>query len=350
MLSLQSRHTFALPVMARDIIEIEKAEQLTQIDFNVPFMILGEGSNTVFLNDYSGLVISMKNKGIEKKVDNEFIYLNVSAGENWHELVCSTLADNILGLENLALIPGSVGAAPVQNIGAYGVEVRQFIEYVTGYDINQKRFYTLTNEECEFAYRESIFKDELNKKFIITEVGFKFNKLWLPELSYGPLKQISLTGNNAEDAKSIFEQIVSIRQEKLPDPNKTPNAGSFFKNPIIKEIQLIDLKKAYPDIPNYPVGLNAHNVNEFKLAAGWLIDKAQLKGFRVAGIEVNPLQALVLLNHGNSTGDDITKMILTIQKTIREKFSVELEHEVRIINTNGECKVGLDNISIEGQS
>ena len=350
MLSLQSRHTFALPVMARDIIEIEKAEQLTQIDFNVPFMILGEGSNTVFLNDYSGLVISMKNKGIEKKVDNEFIYLNVSAGENWHELVCSTLADNILGLENLALIPGSVGAAPVQNIGAYGVEVRQFIEYVTGYDINQKRFYTLTNEECEFAYRESIFKDELNKKFIITEVGFKFNKLWLPELSYGPLKQVSLTGNNAEDAKSIFEQVVSIRQEKLPDPNKTPNAGSFFKNPIIKETELIDLKKAYPDIPNYPVGLNAHNVNEFKLAAGWLIDKAQLKGFRVAGIEVNPLQALVLLNHGNSTGDDITKMILTIQKTIREKFSVELEHEVRIINTNGECKVGLDNISIEGQS
>lgn len=350
MLSLQSRHTFALPVMARDIIEIEKAEQLTQIDFNVPFMILGEGSNTVFLNDYSGLVISMKNKGIEKKVDNEFIYLNVSAGENWHELVCSTLADNILGLENLALIPGSVGAAPVQNIGAYGVEVRQFIEYVTGYDINQKRFYTLTNEECEFAYRESIFKDELNKKFIITEVGFKFNKLWLPELSYGPLKQVSLTGNNAEDAKSIFEQVVSIRQEKLPDPNKIPNAGSFFKNPIIKETQLIDLKKAYPDIPNYPVGLNAHNVNEFKLAAGWLIDKAQLKGFRVAGIEVNPLQALVLLNHGNSTGDDITKMILTIQKTIREKFSVELEHEVRIINTNGECKVGLDNISIEGQS
>ena len=348
MLSLQSRHTFALPVMARDIIEIEKAEQLTQIDFNIPFMILGEGSNTVFLNDYSGSVISIKNRGIKKTQDDEFIYLNVAAGENWHKLVCSTLSDGIYGLENLALIPGSVGAAPVQNIGAYGVEVKQFINYVSGYDISQKRFYTLTNEECKFAYRESIFKNELNKKFVITEVGFKFSKSWLPELSYGPLKQVSITGNNAVDAKSIFEQVVSIREEKLPDPKEIPNAGSFFKNPIIAEARLVELKKAYPDIPHYHVGLNAENVKEFKLAAGWLIDKAQLKGLRIAGIEVNPQQALVLLNHGDSSGDDITKMILTIQQTIREKFAVELEHEVRIINTDGECKISLDSLSTKG--
>jgi len=349
LLPLQSRHTFALPVMAQDIIEIENAAQLTQIDFNSPFMILGEGSNTVFLNDYSGLVISMKTRGIEKKVDNDFIYLNVAAGENWHELVCSTLADNILGLENLALIPGSVGAAPVQNIGAYGVEVRQFIEYVTGYDINQKRFYTLTNEECEFAYRESIFKGELNQRFVITDVGFKFKKSWQPELSYGPLKKLTLNGNNNKDAKTIFEQVVSIREEKLPDPNKIANAGSFFKNPIITESQLAILINAYPEIPHYPVGLNVENINEFKLAAGWLIDKAKLKGYKVAGIEVNPQQALVLLNHGNSTGEDIIQMILTIQQAIVDKFSVKLEHEVRIINTDGECTINLDNSAIKGR-
>ena len=347
MLPLQSRHTFALPVMAQDIIEISKTEQLTQINFNNPFMILGEGSNTVFLNDYAGSVICIKNRGIEKSQDDDFIYLNVAAGENWHEVVCSTLSAGILGLENLALIPGSVGAAPVQNIGAYGVEVEKFIDYVKGYDIAQKRFYTLSNDECQFAYRESIFKGELYKKFIITEVGFKFNKQWLPELSYGPLKEVVLTGNHLKDAQKIFEQVVAIREAKLPDPRKIPNAGSFFKNPIISEAQLIQLKTAYPEIPHYPVGINTEGINEFKLAAGWLIDQAQLKGFRIAGVEVNPQQALVLLNHGNSSGNDITKMILTIQKTIRDKFKVELEHEVRIINSQGECKITLDNTSLE---
>jgi len=335
--------------MAQDVIEISKSEQLNQVDFNIPFIILGEGSNTVFLNDYSGLVISMKNSGIEKTQDEKFIYLNVAAGENWHALVCSTLAEGILGLENLALIPGSVGAAPVQNIGAYGVEVQKFINYVKGYDINQKRFYTLLNEQCEFAYRESIFKGELNQKFIITEVGFKFNKSWQPELTYGPLKQISLTGSNKEDAKQIFNQVVTIREEKLPDPKKIPNAGSFFKNPIITNLQLQALLKDYPEIPHYPVGLNSKNIKIYKLAAGWLIDQAQLKGFKIAGIEVNPQQALVLLNHGGSSGDDIIQMILTIQHTIRAKFSVELDHEVRIIDTDGECKISLSNLCLKGK-
>ncbi|WP_286203526.1 UDP-N-acetylmuramate dehydrogenase [Pseudoalteromonas sp. NBT06-2] len=348
MLPLQSRHTFALPVMARDIIEISKAEQLTEVDFNIPFMILGEGSNTVFLNDYSGLVISMRNKGIEKTQDDEFIYLNVAAGENWHELVCSTLADGILGLENLALIPGSVGATPVQNIGAYGVEVKQLIEYVKGYNINQKRFYTLSNEQCEFSYRESIFKGQLKQKFVITEVGFKFKKSWRAELSYGPLKKILLTGNNKEDAKKIFHQVVAIREEKLPDPKKIPNAGSFFKNPIILEPKLQKIIKEYPKIPHYPVGLNSQNIKAFKLAAGWLIEQANFKGFRIAGIEVNPKQALVLLNHGNSTGEDITNMILSIQQTIKDKFSVDLEHEVRIIDTDGECKITLNHSCFKG--
>ncbi|SFD42087.1 UDP-N-acetylmuramate dehydrogenase [Pseudoalteromonas denitrificans] len=343
MLPLQSRHTFALPVMAQNIIEIFKAEQLTKIDFNLPFIILGEGSNTVFLDDYSGLVISMKNNGIEKKEDDEFIYLKVAAGENWHQLVCSTLADGILGLENLALIPGSVGAAPVQNIGAYGVEVNQFIEYVKGYDITQKRFDTLTNAQCLFSYRDSIFKGTLNKKFVITEVAFKFNKSWQPALSYGPLKQVQLTGNNKVDAKQIFNQVVAIREEKLPDPKKIPNAGSFFKNPVICESQLHVLLEQYPEMPHYPVSLNPNGIDEFKLAAGWLIDQADLKGFKIGGIEVNPKQALVLLNHGDSSGADITKMILTIQKTILTKFSIMLEHEVRIINIDGECKISLSN-------
>ena len=326
---LHHLHTFALDNHCQNLVEITHSDQLFKQHFASPFCLLGEGSNTIFLHDYAGTVIKMATKGISI-IERENDYLvSVAAGENWHALVRYLLDKHIPGLENLALIPGTVGASPVQNIGAYGIEIAKFIESVEYFDIHNKQIKTITNEQCQFGYRDSIFKHALKNKAVITHVHLAINKLWQPELSYGPLQQLETA-----TPETVFQQVIKTRNSKLPNPYSLPNAGSFFKNPIINEDHLNKLLTQYPELPYYQYGQS-----EYKIAAGWLIDNAGLKGFRIAGIEVHKQQALVLVNHGHSKGDDLISMIKHIQQQVNGLYNIMLEHEVRLINRDSECHI-----------
>ncbi len=330
--SVQAFHTFSLPSQCSQLIEITELEQLQQQSFDSPFCILGEGSNTVFLTDYHGQVIKMATKGITATVREYDYLLEAAAGESWHQLVIYTLEHGMPGFENLALIPGTVGAAPVQNIGAYGVELAKYIEYVEYFDITSKQFIRINNAECQFGYRDSIFKHSLKNNAVITQVGFCLPKQWQPELSYGPLQQLEDTS-----AKSIFQQVIKTRSSKLPNPYELANAGSFFKNPIITNSQLQTLLKAYPQLPYY-----FYDTKHHKVAAGWLIEQAGLKGYRIADIEVHQQQALVLVNHGNSTGADLIAMVQHIQQQVWQCYQIRLQHEVRLMARDGECHIDLE--------
>nr|WP_211842199.1 UDP-N-acetylmuramate dehydrogenase [Pseudoalteromonas sp. NEC-BIFX-2020_015] len=330
--SLQPFHTFSLPSQCPQISVITDNRQLQQQSFSLPFCILGEGSNTVFLNDYQGVVIKMATTGITVTQRVHDYLLEIAAGENWHQLVAYTLKQGMPGLENLALIPGTVGAAPVQNIGAYGVELAKFVEYVEYFDIASKQFIRLSAEQCEFGYRDSIFKHGLKNKAVITKVAFALPQLWQPELSYGPLQQLEQVTPQA-----VFEQVIKTRNSKLPDPYVLANAGSFFKNPIIANALLNELLLVYPQLPHYYYDGEHH-----KVAAGWLIEQAGLKGHRIAGIEVHQQQALVLVNHGNSRGSDLVAMVKYIQQQVWQRYQIKLQHEVRLINGDAEYLINLE--------
>lgn len=329
--SLQAFHTFSLPSQCAQVCEITDYKQLQQQSFSTPFCILGEGSNTVFLDDYQGTVIKMATKGIIVTSNDDSYLLDVAAGENWHQLVTYTLEHNMPGFENLALIPGTVGAAPVQNIGAYGVELAKYITYVEYFDIASKKLVRLDKAQCEFGYRDSIFKHRLKNQAVITQVGFCLPKKWQPELSYGPLQQ--LDDNSADN---IYQQVIKTRNSKLPDPYVLANAGSFFKNPIIANAQLQTLLKSNPQLPHY-----FYDESHYKVAAGWLIEQAGLKGHRIAGIEVHQQQALVLVNHGDSQGEDLIAMVKHIQQQVWQRYQINLHHEVRLIAAHGECHIDL---------
>lgn len=327
--SLQTLHTFALTSQCQQFVKVNNLEQLKTQSFKPPFCLLGEGSNTVFLNDYTGTVIKMATQGVQIKERANDYLISVAAGENWHQLVSELLTKNIPGLENLALIPGTVGAAPVQNIGAYGVELAKFVESVEYFDIANKTFNTLNNAQCEFGYRDSIFKHALKNKAVITTVHLALPKEWQPVLSYGPLQQLA-----AVTPQAVFEQVIATRNSKLPNPYTLPNAGSFFKNPIITNQCLAALLTTFADLPHYKHGAKHH-----KVAAGWLIEQAGLKGYRIAGIEVHKQQALVLVNYGQSQGSDLIAMIKHIQHSVFSRYNIMLEHEVRLINNNSECHI-----------
>ena len=325
--SLQPLHTFALPAQCNELIKITDPKSLTCLDFSQPYYVLGEGSNTVFLENYNGTILHIANKGIELCEQTHSWQVRVSAGENWHHLVVDLIKRGVNGFENLALIPGTVGAAPVQNIGAYGVEVSKFIKSVIGYDTSRATFIELQGADCQFAYRESIFKHELKNRFIITEVIFELPKVWQPVLNYGPLQSFD---ERTVTAYQIFQKVIEIRQSKLPDPHVLANAGSFFKNPIVALDQARSLLIRFPDMPYYPV-----DASTSKLAAGWLIEQAGLKGFEINGIKVYDKQALVLVNLGHGSSKALKAMIYHIQKTVWQKFNVRLEHEVRVIAAHG---------------
>lgn len=330
--SLHSLHTFALNSQCQNFVEITQLEQLKTQNFSAPFCLLGEGSNTVFLNDYMGTVIKIALKGIKITERESDTLISIAAGENWHQLVSYLLEKNIPGLENLALIPGTVGASPVQNIGAYGVEIAKFVELVEYFDITTKAVHSLNNEQCEFAYRDSIFKNALKNKAVITQVHLALPKKWQPVLSYGPLQQLS-----SITPQAVFDQVIKTRNSKLPNPYTLANAGSFFKNPIITNQQLAELLKQFVDLPHYEYGQSHH-----KVAAGWLIDQSGLKGHREAGIEVHQQQALVLVNHGNSEGGDLIKMIKHIQQVVYTRYNIMLEHEVRLMDARSECHINAE--------
>lgn len=328
MQSLQHLHTFGLSATSKSFLELKSEEQLPSVYRRLAeenWFLLGEGSNTVFTQDYLGTVLRLNTKGIEVKERDTDYLLKVKAGENWHQLVIWCLEKGIRGFENLALIPGSVGAAPIQNIGAYGVEIERFVESIEYYDLSDAKFKVLNRQECQFAYRDSVFKHGLAGQAIITSVHFSMPKRWCPNQTYGDLSLL-----NNPSAQDIFNMVVSIRQSKLPDPVKIGNAGSFFKNPVIESSIWRDLKVQWEDLPGYGDG-----AGKTKVPAAWLIDTLGFKGVSLGGIRCHAKQPLVLTNTGNGTGQELLEMARRIKSAVLKEFAIELENEVRLMGNQG---------------
>lgn len=329
-ISLTHLHTFKFTYSANNLVDIESTAQLKSLIVNgmqAP-LILGGGSNLIFTGNYDGHVLRNRLKGIDVVQESDSFIIRVASGENWHQLVEYLIRKNISGLENLALIPGTVGGAPIQNIGAYGVEFEDICLSVTGVHLETGEDITFTNEQCKFDYRESIFKREFSGNFFITEVTLKLSKLWSPSLHYGPLQY--LKGNDVQPL-DVFREVCRTRQSKLPNVEQIGNAGSFFKNPVITKEHLDALLKEFPSMPFY-----AYKNNQFKLAAGWLIDKCGLKGYSVGDLQVYEKQALVLINRGQGNANDLLALARQIQDRVYNKFNVRLSPEVRFYQGDSE--------------
>lgn len=331
--SLKNYNTFGIDVKAKYFAEAESADDvkllLSHAKFkNIPKLILGGGSNILFTKDFDGLVINLINNRIEIiEEDEEYIYVRADAGVIWHKLVLFAVEKNLGGIENLSLIPGKVGAAPIQNIGAYGQELKDVFVSLRGVDIESANVKEYSPEECKFGYRDSIFKRELKNKFIITSVVLKLIKKPSLNISYGSIKEeLEKLNLNEISVSDVSRVVCHIRESKLPDPAVIGNAGSFFKNPEISREKFDDLSKKYPGIPGY----KASN-DSFKIPAGWLIEKAGLKGKREGNVGTHEKQALVIVNFGNAAGDEILKFKDHIKKEVEEKFGIELEEEVNIL-------------------
>lgn len=326
MISLQDRHSFAIDVDASHLTELKSIEQLSLVDWTPSTYMLGEGTNSIFTTDFHGQILQNKLRYHAIEETDSAYMVSLGAGENWHEWVERLVNQGIPGLENLALIPGSVGAAPVQNIGAYGVEASQLIESVDIYDFAQRQMRRLSHHECQFAYRDSIFKKPQARSWCITQVNFRLPKAWQPRLDYPDLQSLT----SSVTAQEVMQHVIEVRERKLPNPAVIANAGSFFKNPVVPRAVLRKLQSRYERVPSYAV--DKANV---KLAAGWLIDQAGLKNMRVGGAGVHQRQALVLVNVNNATGEDILTLARQVQKQVRQRFSVDLEPEVRLYGETG---------------
>jgi UDP-N-acetylmuramate dehydrogenase len=331
-ISLKHLNTFGIEVYAKEFVVIKSYQDLqafiSQRDLtNEKFLMLGGGSNILFTKDYDGLIIKNEITGIELiKEGDQHVWVKVGAGVVWHDFVLYTIEKGWGGLENLSLIPGTVGASPIQNIGAYGVEVKDVIEEVKGIDLKTKQTRTIKSNDCQFEYRSSIFKTNLKNKFLITEVIFKLNKHPKLHVEYGAIKD-ELKKENMEHPtiKDVSNAVISIRSSKLPDPAVLGNAGSFFKNPVVDQQKLSGLKSLFPSIVSYPF------VDQFKLAAGWLIEQAGWKGYIENNVGCHEKQALVLVNHGGATGAEILSLAQKIQHSVKQKFGVDLEMEVNLV-------------------
>jgi UDP-N-acetylmuramate dehydrogenase len=334
-ISLRPYNTFGIDAKARFFCRLKTENDLTQLfesDFYKSNRVLwlGGGSNLLFLHDFDGLVIKNELLGIEKKDETaEKVELSVASGVVWHELVMHCVAQNWGGVENLSLIPGTVGAAPMQNIGAYGVEAREVIKNVSGFDLRSGAKMTLSNQECEFGYRESIFKHTLKEKFFISSVTLTLTKKnHHINTSYGAI-QDTLTHMNVSvpTLRDVSDAVIHIRQSKLPDPLLLGNAGSFFKNPTIAQNHYDELKKTHPFMPGY-ISEN----QQVKVPAGWLIEQCGWKGKRINEAGVHAHQALVLINYGSAKGDEIFSLAREIQHDVTKKFGINLTTEVNIIS------------------
>ncbi|MBD8148690.1 UDP-N-acetylmuramate dehydrogenase [Pseudomonas fluorescens] len=290
---------------------------------SVPLLVIGGGSNLLLTRDVPALVLRMATQGIRVLHDDgEHVVVEAEAGEAWHPFVSWTLEQGFCGLENLSLIPGTVGAAPMQNIGAYGVEIKDVFAGLTALDRQTGELRDFSLDECKFAYRDSLFKHQVGR-WLILRVRFALSRASHLKLGYGPVQQrLAAQGITEATPKDVSQAICSIRREKLPDPAELGNAGSFFKNPLVPQALAAELKSRYPDLVAYPQA-----DGQAKLAAGWLIDKAGWKGFRDGDAGVHKMQALVLVNYGSATGRDIANLALRIQQDIAERFGVELEME-----------------------
>lgn len=330
--SLQNYNTLAVPARARYFVSLNDSSQLPEalafaLERDLSILVLGGGSNVVLREDFPGLVLHLNWRGRELvDSDAEFYWLKVAAGENWHQLVLYCLEKSYWGLENLALIPGSVGAAPIQNIGAYGVELKDVFAELEAWEIQSGKSVTFNTEACEFDYRDSVFKNSLRDRYIITSVTFKLRRAPQLVLSYPALKA-ALPDRPVEEIgpRELAEAVCRLRTEKLPDPTQIPNAGSFFKNPIIELSQFECLQQDYPELVSYPV-----DDQRVKLAAAWLIDQAGWEGVTQGPVAVHSQQALVLTNSGRAMGSEVLALAEKIQQSVNEKFGVQLEPEPRI--------------------
>ncbi|WNC71899.1 UDP-N-acetylmuramate dehydrogenase [Thalassotalea psychrophila] len=329
---LKNLNSFALDVSAKDIVFAKTVEQVKEFAQNLPeqFYILGGGSNSLFVENYQGTIFCPDLRGINVNDEDNNFHIHVASGENWHELVQYCLSNNMAGLENLALIPGNCGAAPIQNIGAYGVEFANVCDYVDWFDFQSLKVVRLPAEHCQFSYRDSIFKNALKNKGVVIAIGLKLNKFWQPTLKYQGLNELGDTPS----PQQVFDTVIAIRESKLPDPKVIPNAGSFFKNPIVDHQTFAAIKAQYPDFPAYPA-----KGSDMKLAAGWLIQESQLKGVSIGGAAVHKLQALVLINSNNATGKNVIELARHVQNTVKKIFNVALEPEVRLISAQGEQRI-----------
>ena len=330
---LQKLNTLNIAAKAEYFCEVKSQEDVrTALSFaqekNLPIKVLGGGSNVVMADFIPALVVQYVASGFEVLSEtSEHVLLSVQAGQNWHELVIATLKSGYFGLENLSLIPGSAGAAPVQNIGAYGVEVKDFIQTVHGINLKTGEGFSLSNGQCQFAYRESIFKQALNDQTLITSVEFKLNKIDKPQLAYAPLNSMAqeyMDENGIEpSAEQVAKWVIDVRKAKLPDPVELPNAGSFFKNPVISEQKFNELKQKFETLPSYsqPEGV--------KVPAGWLIDNLGLKGQMFGSVKVHEKQALVLVNCGGN-GEDVSRAAAQVKAKVEAAYGIELEQEPRL--------------------
>lgn len=330
--SLLKLNTLALDAHCLWLAEVEQIADLVTLRSDpelslLPRLNLGGGSNVLFTSDFLGLVVLNRLKGIAAEDCGDHWLLHVAAGEDWHQLVRHTLQQGWYGLENLALIPGTVGAAPVQNIGAYGVELADFCAYAEAFNWRSGEVERIEAAQCRFGYRDSIFKHEYQDSHLITAVGFKLPKAWQPVLGYGQLAALG----DAPSAQAIFDTVCATRMAKLPDPAVLGNAGSFFKNPLVPAALAENLKSRYPQMPCYPAG-EAHA----KLAAGWLIDQCGLKGFAIGRAAVHQEQALVLVNLGGASAMELIALAAHVRDCVEQKFGVVLEHEVRFMGPQGE--------------
>ncbi len=331
--SLAGLNTFGVSETANYFTSITSVEELKEVLASDifqqnPWMMLGGGSNVLFTKPYDGLIILNQIKGIELvKEDESNVFLKVGAGEVWHEVVLHTLANGWFGMENMSLIPGSVGASPIQNIGAYGMELKDVFESLEAVEVATGELKTFTHEECAFGYRDSFFKRAGKGKFIITSVCLKLNKSAKLNVSYGAIQQVlEEKGITEITPKAVSDAVIEIRQSKLPDPKDIGNGGSFFKNPVIEEDQYLDLKEEFPRLSGYPAGKGF-----VKIPAGFLIDQAGWKGYRKGNVGVHEKQALVLVNFGGNNGQAIIDLAKEIQASVMEKFGVEIQPEVNII-------------------
>lgn len=330
--SLKNYNTFGIDAKASEFVAVHSTEELKQVlqeNSNKKKFILGGGSNMLLTQDINALVIHIDLKG--KKViqeDDNYVWVEAQAGENWHEFVLWNIEQNYGGIENMSLIPGNVGTTPVQNIGAYGAEIKDTFVSCNAMQISTQEIKKFINEECKFGYRESIFKQEVKDQYIITSVVFKLTKNnHTINTGYGDIqKELESKGITQPTIKDVSNAVIAIRQSKLPDPKELGNSGSFFKNPIITREQFNQAKALHPEIKHYDV-----SETEVKVPAGWMIEQAGLKGYRDGDAGVHARQALVLVNYGNATGQDILNLSKLVQKTVLDKFGIAIEAEVNVI-------------------
>jgi UDP-N-acetylmuramate dehydrogenase len=330
--SLKKLNTFGIDASAKYFAAFSSVEQLRTVLSDKQFrgekkLVLGGGSNLLFTKNFDGIVLKNDLKGIELvREDHDRYFIKAAAGEVWHKFVMHCIANDYSGLENLSLIPGNVGASPMQNIGAYGVEIKDHFFELEAFHIHDKTIRRFNASDCKFGYRESVFKREMKDQFIITSVTFDLPKKPVYNTSYGAIEiELENMGVKELNIKAISQAVINIRSSKLPDPAQIGNAGSFFKNPVISASHFEQLKTQFPGIVSYPASEGV------KLAAGWLIEQCGWKGKKFGDAGVHKLQALVLVNYGNAKGAEIFELSQKIMDSVKEKYGVVLEREVNII-------------------